>query len=129
MLEKNKTLKTNKTAWVPRILSILFILFLTMFSFDVFDSVLNIWQAIVAFLIHNIPSIVLLITLLVSWKREIVGAVVFFLAGLSYIVLVVANKNFDASFLTVLLISGPAFIVSILYFINWKRRRSGLKNV
>ena len=71
--------------WTPRILSILFLMFLVLFSFDVFGQGYGFWGTLLAFFMHNIPVLVLLAVLIISWKHEIVGGVVFILAGLFYI--------------------------------------------
>jgi hypothetical protein len=46
--------------WLPRILCILAILFISVFALDAFDPELSIWQQIVGFLIHLIPSFILI---------------------------------------------------------------------
>jgi hypothetical protein len=71
--------------WTPRILSMVIILFMALMSVDVFSMELNLWQTIGAVLIHNIPTFILLTVLIISWKHEIVGGVVFILAGILYI--------------------------------------------
>ena len=114
--------------WTPRILSILFILFLALFSLDVFDEGLGFWGTVVGLLMHNIPSFVLLAVTLVAWKREIVGAVAFFLAGLAYIALVMVRPDFEWYRIAwIVQISGPAFLIGFLYWLNWKRKKA--KNV
>src|SRR4030042_4075717 len=77
--------KINKFIyWTPRILSIIFILFLAMFSLDIFEGNYGFWGTVVGLFMHNIPSLILLIILLVSWKHEIVGGIAFIMAGLFY---------------------------------------------
>jgi hypothetical protein len=66
-------MKRDWIYWTPRIVSIIFILFITLFSLDVFDSSYGFWSTVLAFLIHNIPSILLLVVLVITWKYEIVG--------------------------------------------------------
>lgn len=82
--------------WTPRVLSILFICFLTMFSFDVFESGRSAGEIALAFLMHNIPSIILIILLVIAWKKEIVGAVAYLGAGLLYVGLVIYNVTIRA---------------------------------
>jgi hypothetical protein len=106
--------------WAPRILGILFILFLSIFSFDVFGEY-NFWGTLLALFIHNIPALILLITLIISWRREIVGAVVFIAGGLFYIAMLLPKFQ-PYMFLWILFISGPSFLVGILFFIGWKRK-------
>lgn len=120
--------KINKYIyWIPRILSIVFILFLTLFSLDVFEGNYGFWGTTVAFLMHNIPSFILLAILIISWKHEIVGAIGFILGGIAYIVLV-ANTAIKNSFewyyvAWALQISGIAFLVGILFLIGWFNKR------
>jgi len=122
--ENNKTRRLNKWIyWTPRVLSIIFILFLALFSLDVFDMGFNFWSIISGLLIHNIPSILLLIILIISWKHEIVGAVAFILAGLAYIALLFTRNSFEWYMLSwAVQISGPAFLIGILFLIGWKKK-------
>lgn len=114
--------------WTPRILAILFILFLAMFSLDVFGEGYNFWQIVLALLMHNIPVFVLLALLVVSWKYEIVGAVVFILAGLLYIATLIFSSNFQWYMLSwSVQISGPAFLVGGLFLAGWIQKRKTLK--
>lgn len=109
--------------WAPRILSIAFLLFLALFSLDIFDVNSGFWETILGLLIHNIPSIILLITLLISWKHEIVGGIVFILAGLAYMLMLIIGGFESYMILWCLIISGPAFLIGILFLINWYRKR------
>jgi len=83
-------MKTSRLLyWTPRVLSILFICFLTMFSLDVFEPGRSAGEIAIGLLMHNIPSIILTILLVISWKKEIVGALGYFGAGLFYAGLVI----------------------------------------
>jgi hypothetical protein len=121
--------KLNKFIyWTPRILSIMFLCFLVIFSLDVFDEGLGFWGTLLGLLIHNIPVFILAIILWISWKREIVGGIVFTLAGALYIVMILINAlrgGFGWYMISwVLLIAGPAFLIGILFIINWLKRKS-----
>lgn len=114
--------------WTPRLLSILFICFLTIFSFDVFEPGKGIGEILLGLLMHNIPSIILIVLLIIAWKKEIVGAVSYFGAGLLYIGFVVFNiVNSDLPWYVAITwsitIAGPAFIIGVLFLINWKKRK------
>lgn len=110
--------------WTPRIVSILFILFIALFSLDVFEPGLSLGQMIIGFLMHNIPTFALIIIVIIAWKREIVGAIAFFLAGIAYIVSVFASSDFEWYMLSwSLIIAGPAFFIAILYLLNWRRKK------
>jgi len=77
--------------WTPRILAIIFIIFLALMSLDVFDMNLGFWGTMLGLFMHNIPALVLLVVLLISWKYEIVGGIAFILAGIVYIVVLMRN--------------------------------------
>jgi len=117
--------------WLPRILSIVFILFLFLMSFDVFESSSGIGETLLGFLIHNLPALVLLIVLIISWKYEIVGGIAFIFAGLLYAIFIVFNilkTGFEwYSLAWILQISGVAFLIGILFVISWKKHKLGLQ--
>jgi hypothetical protein len=93
-----------------------------MFSLDVFENGLSIGQTLIALFMHNVPALILLTVLIISWKREIVGGIVFILAGLLYILSLAVSSRFEWYMLSwSATIAGPAFIVGILFLINWKR--------
>lgn len=116
--------------WTPRILSIIFILFLAVFSLDVFDMKLGFWETVLGLLIHNIPAFILLAVLLVSWKREIVGGIVFTLAGVFYTVMIlkeILKDPFEWYMISwILTIAGPALIIGILFIIGWVKKRNNV---
>jgi len=108
--------------WFPRIASTIFILFLTLFSLDIFGNSYGFWGTVLGLLIHNIPSIVLLIILLISWRYEIVGGIAFILSGLLYIILLMRNP-FEWYLLSwTIQISGSAFLIGIFFLINWFKK-------
>lgn len=108
--------------WTPRILSTVFVSFLFLMSLDVFSLGLNFWQTIVAFFVHSLPALFLLIVLIVSWKYEIVGGVVFILAGLVYIALLTRNQ-FEWYYLSwAIQYSGIAFVIGTLFLIGWFKK-------
>jgi len=116
--------KVNKFVfWIPRILGILFILFLALMSLDIFDGNYGFWGTILGLFIHNIPALILLIILIISWKHELVGAIGFILAGMVYIAILLINGFRTYMLLWVLQISGIAFLIGILFYIGWKKKR------
>ncbi|TJX15824.1 hypothetical protein E9840_01275 [Tissierella creatinini] len=114
--------------WAPRIMSILFILFLAMFSLDVIEPGRSVGDIIIGLIMHNIPVFILIGLLIIAWKHELVGAVTFITAGLLYSGLTVFNaiQSEIPWYLSIswsLTIAGPAFIVGILFLLNWKSKR------
>ena len=121
--------KINKFIyWTPRILSIIFICFLALFSLDVISPELSFWQIVIGLFMHNIPVFILLAVLLISWKHEIVGGVVFILAGALYVVMILMNilrNSFEWYMVSwILTIAGPAFLIGILFIVNWLKKRN-----
>jgi len=122
---KKKEKKINRWLyWTPRVLGIVYILFLTIFSLDVFEGNYGFWGTALGLFMHNIPSMILLIVLIISWKHELVGAIAYPLAGLIYIVMLLMNPKLEWYMLAwTVQIAGPAFLAGILFFINWKKKR------
>ncbi len=117
--------KTNKFIyWTPRILAIIFILFLMMFSLDIFEPGLTAGQIAVGLFMHNIPALFLLIILIISWRHEIIGGVVFILAGLLYVLMLAMTPKFEWYMLSwSVTITGQAFLIGILFLTNWFKKK------
>ena len=63
--------------WTPRALCIVYAAFISIFAADVFGGGAGFWQTAVALLIHLIPTFLLIAVLVVSWRREWIGGVLF----------------------------------------------------
>lgn len=63
--------------WAPRILAILFAIFVSLFALDVFTESRGAGATLLALLIHLIPTYLVVICLIVAWRREWVGAILF----------------------------------------------------
>ncbi|MFA5948168.1 MAG: hypothetical protein WC806_04310 [Candidatus Gracilibacteria bacterium] len=116
--------KINKFIyWIPRILSIVLISFMALMSLDVFSPELNFWQTLIGLFMHNIPVFILIAVLIISWKYEIVGGIVFILAGILYIFLTIERNPFEWYLLSwSMIIAGPAFLIGILFLIGWFKK-------
>ncbi|TFG23897.1 MAG: hypothetical protein EU533_02670 [Promethearchaeota archaeon] len=113
--------------WTPRILAILFICFITLFSLDIFDMNLDFWGTVVGLLIHNIPTFILLFLLIISWRYELVGAILFILFGIVFAILILINAILSGFSLILLLssvggIGGPILLIGILFLISWRKK-------
>jgi len=114
--------KTNSLIiWAPRVMAIFLALFIAVFSLDVFDGTSDIWRVLGGFVIHNIPSMVLAVVIWAAWKREWLGAVVFVLLGMAYML-----WNLDAHWSVHAVITAPTILTGLLYLLAW-RSRHGLK--
>ncbi len=107
--------------WIPRALSILFIAFLSIFALDVFGGNQSLWRTLVALCVHLIPSFVLIIALVLAWRWEWIGAALYGAAGALYLVWVLPSPVPPPAMKLVwcTTIAGPAFVIAILFWINW----------
>ena len=117
--------------WLPRILCILAILFISMFALDAFESGPSIWQQIGAFFMHLIPSFILLLILIIAWKWEFIGGIIFTIIGLVTSPLVFLhnyrmNQSVWMSLLIILLITIPFIIVGVLFIASHYRKKKEL---
>ena len=111
--------------WFPRILCILAILFVCVFALDAFQPELTFWQQIQGFIMHLIPSFVLLFFLLIAWKWELIGGVIFVLIGLvlsPFIYMHNYNMNGSVwmSISIIAMITFPFILVGILFIVGHK---------
>jgi hypothetical protein len=124
-------MKTNikLIRWLPRIISILAILFVSMFALDSFDTKLTIWQQITAFLIHLTPSYILIACLILAWKWEKVGGIIYIIIGTIFAILIaIMNYNRTHSImitLSIVLMLALPFILSGILFIysHWLNKK------
>ena len=118
----------KSTYWMPRILSILFICFLSLFSLDVFQPGMSTAEIALGLFMHNIPSKILIFLLVISWRREIIGALTYFAAGTIYMGFVIYNVMNSGLpwYIGVtwsLTIALPAFVIGALFLVNWRHRK------
>ena len=116
---------------LPRIICILAILFISLFALDAFEHGITIWQKIGAFLRHLIPSFILLIFLIIAWKWELIGGIIFLVIGLGFSPYIfMHNYNMKHSvaltLLTVMYINMPFVVVGILFLISHSMKKKNL---
>ena len=117
--------------WTPRILCILSILFISLFALDSFSPTLSIWQQIAAFLIHLIPSFILLGLLILAWKLEFTGGIIFVVIGLVMSPFIFIhnfrmNHSFWMSLGIIMMVTFPFVIVGVLFIIGHYRKKQKL---
>ena len=119
--------------WTPRIICILAILLVSMFAFDAFESDQSIWQQISGFLIHLIPTYILVAFLIVAWKWELIGGVLFSLIGLGFAPFIYQhnyhmNHSVWMSLGIILMINFPFIVVGALFMVNhFMKKKNTLK--
>ena len=95
----------NVIYWFPRIIAILFICFIGLFALDVFEEP----QWFLTLLIHLIPNYILIVLTVIAWKNEILGGLLFILAGL--IVLGVYQSG-------MLILAIPPILIGTLFLVS-----------
>ncbi len=119
--------------WTPRILGILAIIFISLFAFDAFSEDSTFWQNLAGFLLHLIPSFVLIALLIFAWKQELWGGTAFTVLGLFFIPLIfhVNNRPGNTFWLTLgvtMMVTLPFIVIGILFIVSHyvnKRRLAG----
>ena len=104
--------------WVPRLLGILVSAFVGLFALDAFSAGKPFTDAVLDFLIHLLPALMLLTVVALSWRREWIGAVVFIGLAVLYS-LTMARGHLD----WMLLIGTPLLIVGALFLWSWLDQR------
>ncbi len=72
--------------WAPRLLGILSAAFISLFALDVFGAGYGPWETLLALLVHLIPTGLVTAALVIAWRWERLGAILF--AGLGLLCLV-----------------------------------------
>ncbi|TWO32799.1 hypothetical protein E1J38_007995 [Seonamhaeicola sediminis] len=115
-------------SWLPRIICIFAIVFISILALDAFNPERTLLQQIGDFLMHLIPSFVLIIFLIVAWKRELIGGIIFTIIGLGFSPFIFMhnyrmNQSIWMSLLIILLIAIPFVIVGILFIVSHKMKK------
>ena len=92
-----------------------FAMFLSLFALDVFGEGGGFWETARALVLHLVPVYIVVIALVVAWRWEWVGAVLFNALALLYVAMMWGRFPLA----TYLCISGPLVFVGDLFLFNW----------
>ncbi len=109
----NSAAKGRKLYWIPRVLTIIFILFLSLFALDAFSGNASFLEKLIGFIIHLLPSFVLLAILATSWKYPVFSGIAFILISIAF-TLFFDTYGHLYSFLAV---SVPPFVIGALFIV------------
>lgn len=118
--------------WLPRIICIVAILFISMFALDSFDSKLAFTQQISDFLIHLVPTYILILILFIAWKWEMIGGIIFILFGAGFMPFIFSinyNRNHFSvaqSLGIIAMINLPFILVGALFIYSHFLKRKNL---
>jgi hypothetical protein len=104
-----------------------------MFALDAFDPKLTLLQMMGGFLMHLIPSFVLIACLIVAWKWELIGGIIFTLVGIGFSPFVYQlnyNRIHDvgACLVILLMITFPFIVVGVLFIMSHFMKKKNLQN-
>lgn len=102
--------------WAPRIFGLGLSLFLGVISLDAMGRGPDVMETAVALSMGFIPAAIILVTVIVAWKHELVGAIVFAALAIFYVVTSIGHLSW------ILVIGSPLVIAAALYFIGWRYR-------
>lgn len=103
--------------WSPRILSIALAIFLSLFALDVFNEGLSPWQTLLSFAIHLLPTAFVVALLVVAWRWEWLGAVLFAAVAAWYAYTAWSRPHGFVPYLSL-----PALVVAALFLAGWLKR-------
>ncbi len=113
---------SNFFVWIPRILSILVAIFLSIFAFDVFVENYSFTEKLVGYFFHMIPTLIVVVCLIVSWRFYLIGGVLYICAGIISVLIFNTYKEFVQFFI----VSFPVFLIGCLFIVSFFIRRSNL---
>jgi hypothetical protein len=103
--------------WAPRAAALLIIFFIGLFSLDVFGTGAPPLEVLVGFLIHNLPSIAMLVLLIFAWKRPVVGFLAFLIAAAAFAVFFVRDIYALPNLVLFVL---PILLIASLFYADWQ---------
>ena len=103
--------------WSPRALGIAFALFISIFALDALSEGGGFWTKALAIVMHLVPTALVVIALVVAWRWEWVGALLFIGLGLFYTLTTLRRPDW------ILVIGGPLFVVGALFLAAWFKRK------
>jgi len=106
-------MKNKLLFWASRILAILAILFMMIFSMDCFE--MGGRDALICLVMHNIPAFIIIAVLIIAWKWELIGGILFviafFAAGIFF-------KSFTSNPASLIVIA-PFLLTGILFILHY----------
>lgn len=106
--------------YIPNTLLIVFALFLMLFSFDMFgEAELSIGEQIIGFLIHSIPSALVILVWLIARKKPLIGAII---CVIVYVLFTIFFNTYR-EVITFMLISFPILLTGVLYLVVHMRKK------
>lgn len=101
--------------WTPRVLGILFAVFVSLFALDALEGPGGAGRRLAAFAMHLVPTALVVAALLVAWRWEGIGGLLFVGLGVYYVAGSWGHARWDAY----LAIGGPLVLAGLLFLLSW----------
>lgn len=95
--------------WAPRVLALGFVAFLALFALDVFGEGYSFGETLFALFMHLIPNFVILGAVMLAWRNDRLGAILFLGMGLLFLGMSRGTGWF---------VSGPLILIAALYLVS-----------
>jgi hypothetical protein len=102
--------------WSPRIVAIAGILFISAFALDAFDEALPLQANLVALFMHLLPSVALIFILVIAWRYELLGGILFLVVGILPFFLL------SGLLISHLIVGGPFLVAGTLFLVSHRYR-------
>ncbi len=116
---KNNNQNVGIIRWTARIMGIAFAAFISIFAMDVFSEGYSFWRTIAALFMHLIPTFLIILVLIFSWRKEWIGGLAFLFLGTFYVFTNWGKIEWSGFAIVAL----PLFTLAILFFIGWYQRK------
>lgn len=113
--------------WIPRVLLIMLAMFAAMFSGDIFEMHVSWAMKLLGLFMHNIPVIILLLCLILTWKRPFIAGLIFSVFTLAAVIGLAWLFRFRGYFwIDMAVFISPLVICILLFFLaHYKRTVPG----
>lgn len=100
----------NVLLWLPRVLGLVYAAFISVFALDAWGTGAGFWAELAGFLIHLIPTYLILAALVIAWGRPRLGGILFLLLATGFGLIFGWNEP-----VTLLLLALPPTVVGLLF--------------
>jgi hypothetical protein len=104
----------NLFKWLPRVLGALYAVFISVFAFDVWEMGGGAWEKLAAFLIHLLPTYLVVAALFAGWVRPLWGGIGFLTLAVAFGLIFSRNE-----WAVLLILTGPLILVGLLFLADW----------
>ncbi len=120
--------KYGKALMIPRVLAIAYALFVLVFSFDDFGSG-STGQQTTGFIIHSMPSILLIAAVVSAWNKPKLCGVLFLAVAAVFAVFLIIVRlraaTLEDMILQLSLLSGIPAVIGALFLILGRKKKEG----